>query len=522
MANATVAAAGSATVQSAGGQTGQLLNTFNGLVAQAHNAVSYNGSYPTAAGIASLGAFTLAVAAASTSTVPSVIGNAGPLSGNGDTQVLLAAGAQSVTVAGFGNGVANAADGAVIDGATIGNLIDSFGNKDTINDTANAATIAAGGAGNTVFLGGNGQYLFTDSGATGTYTEVASLAGGGAGTVNGAGNIFVIGSYGTDQPTVQSAASVLQLTSSNFVQLLDPTAHAVLVLHGGTNTISAVAGVSTVFATTGTDAYSASGNAASIFFVGAVGSVVGVSTVAGGSGADTIYAEAGVNYIAGSGNDIFVGGSASVLGAADSLASTPYFHSTVNGTTGREVLFGGTIGDLYNVGGSADLIVNGGGADVIAGGSVAPTLFGNTGGYDQLLNTYAGAVLVANGNNDVINAAGASQGSKFFVSNVPSLGSATLVGSAGTPTAATFDQFVISSVAGANAAPHTITIDGFQTGDAVFLLGYTPVDNQTFAAAVAAHAAQGGNLALTLSDNTTIQFMGNHPTATFNGGIVAL
>ncbi len=519
MLNPTVAAAGSATVQSAGEQTGTLLNTFNGLVTQANDVVAYNGAYPSAAAIASLGAFTLAVSASP--TVAAVLGNPGPLAGNGDAQVLLAAGAPSVTVAGFGNGLANAANNVSISGATAGNVVASFGNNDTVSDTATAATIAAGGTGNTVFLGGTKQALLTDSGATGTYTETASTLTGG-GTVNGAGNIFVIGSYGTDQPTTPAAASVLQLTSSNYALLIDPVAQEVVVLNGGNNTVSALAGTSTVFAATGADSYSAAGTAAATFFVGAVGSVVGVSTVVGGTGADTIYAEAGLNYTAGSGDDIFVGGSASVLGSADSLAATPYFHSTVTGTTGREVLFGGTIGDLYNVGGSADLVVNGGGRDEISGGTVAPTLFGNTGGYDVLLNTAAGAELVPNGSNDIINAAGAAQGSRFFIGDVPSLGSATLVGSAATPTAATFDEFVVASVAGANSVPHSITIDGYQAGDAVFLSGYGTADDQALATAVAAHPAAGGSLSVTLSDNTTIQFVGNHPTVTFNGGVVAL
>ncbi len=520
MPNATIAAAGTTTVQSTGGQTGALLSTVNGLVTRANNVLVFNGTYPSAAAIATVGAFTLAVPAG-TASVGSVIGVPGPLAGNGDAQVLIAAGSPGVSVAGFGNAVANAANNVSINGATAGNIVDTFGNNDTVYDTATAATIAAGGTGNTVFLGGSRQTLQVDSGATGTYTELPGTLPG-AGTVSGSGNILVVGSYGTDQPTTPSGISVLQLSSSNYALMIDPTAQEVVVLNGDNNTVRALAGASTVFGATGADSYSAAGSAAPVFFVGAVGSVVAVSTVVGGSGADTIFAEAGVNYTAGSGNDVFVGGVASVLAGADSLAATPYFRSTVTGTTGNEILFGGTVGDLYNVGSSHDFVVNGGGADQIAGGTVAPTVFGNTGGLDTLLNTAGGAALVPNGTNDTINATGAAQGNKFFISNVPSLGAATLAGSASVPTAAAFDQFVVASVTGANNAPHTITIDGYQTGDAVFLSGYAAADAQTFASAVAANPTQGGGFSVTLSDNTTIQFVGGHPTATFNGGIVGL
>lgn len=517
MPNETVVATGDVTIASAGEQTGRYLNQVSTLITQTNHVVDYTGFYPTADAVAFGGPFTLAVSAASTNpSNPSNNGSPGYLYGFGAKEIVIAPNQQSkVTVASFTQAVANASDNVIINAASPNNLVDSFGNNDTIGESGQAATIAAGGTGNNVGLYGTGQYLFTDSGATGTYNELSN-------SISGAGNVLVIGSYGTDQPTIKSGVSTVQLTTYNYLELLDPSAQSQITLHGGANTINAIAGSSTITAATGNDIYMGAGGNTNTLFVGASGAVVGVSTVMTGSGNSVIFAKSGVDYTAGSGSDTYVGGSIVDLQAAHSVAGATFSHSTITGTTGHDILFGGTVGDLYNVGGATDLLVNGGGVDTVTGGSTAPVLFSGNSGDDRLINTHSGAFLVANGSADTIDASGASQGNAFFINNAPTIGNTTLVGSTATPSATTFDEFVVTSVAGANYTPHTITIEDFQPGAAIFLGGYSAADDKAFGNAVTAHPTQGGSLAVTLSDNTTIQFIGNHPTQSFNGGTVAV
>ena len=97
-----------------------------------------------------------------------------------------------------------------------------------------------------------------------------------------------------------------------------------------------------------------------------------------------------------------------------------------------------------------------------------------------------------------------------------------MIGSLAPPSGAAADQFVVASVAGGVNTVHTITIANYQSGDAFFLTGYSAADDATFEAAVAAHQKQGGGLSFTLSDNTTVVFTNNHPTATFDGGKTSL
>ena len=380
-----------------------------------------------------------------------------------------------------------------IDFTGVALLVDAFGGNSQVVDTLAGATVAVGGVGNAVTLGGANQTLFVDSGSSGAYTEAAG------------GNTFVVGSYGAAQPTASGGQTSLDLAGSNLVDLIDPTASAIVTTHQGANTIVATAGVSTVFAAGGGDIYDASRGNASFYFVGDA-STAPLSTVTGGGGNATLFAESGVVYAEGSGNSIYVGGTGT---------------STVTGGSGHDTLFGGKAGDLYQVGGGTEFLVNGGGADTISGGSVGPTVYGNNGGSDVMVGTRAG-VFAAFGSNDVLDASRASQGNQFFALNVPEVGNATLVGSSAAPSGATFDRFAVESVPGGTNLPHQITIQNFQTGDAFFLEGYSAADNQTFSQAVARSDAPGGSLQFTLSDNTTVTFTGQHPTAVYVNGTIAI
>jgi len=300
--------------------------------------------------------------------------------------------------------------------------------------------------------------------------------------------------------------------AGNDISLIDPSANDFLVMNGTANKVLGTTGNETISASVAGNVFSDGGGTANVEFVS---SDVGVNTVITGSGSDTIFAKGGVLYSAGSGKDLYVGGSG---------------HSTVNGGTGNQTLFGGTGGDLINVNGSHDIIVNGGGSDTILAGSNGSlggssgsnpvTLFGNSGGDDRLINV-KGSLLVAGGGTETVDASNSNPGNTFFVSDAPSIGNTTLVGSSGTSTGAFSDLFVVQSVAGANNTSHTTTIENFHQSDAFFLSGYGAGDLTTFANAVTNDPKPTGNLSVALSDGTTVSFVGGHPTNIFNGGAVA-
>ena len=358
----------------------------------------------------------------------------------------------------------------------------TLGDNSAIDDNGIQANIAVGGQNESVTLGGDNQTLNIDGGSQGTFTETGSGA-----TIKVGPQAPVTPSITSAIPSVSGAVSNFDLTDSTALSLQDAFAASVVVLHGGADTVSATVGINTIF---------------------------------GGTGNDTVFAQAGVNYTEGSGNNLFTGGSYAAQDAAASITGAPAIHSTVTATTGHDSLFGGTVGDQYNLGNGSELFVGGGGADTMFGGSVAPTIFGGSNESLKLIGTNGG-LIVASGDQDMIDASKADQGSTFFVSDVTSVGNTTLVGSTAAPTPDSHDQFVIGadSSASATGVAHTITIENFHSGDAFFLSGYTDADGSAFDNAVH-NTPPGGDVSFTLSDNTTIKFVGSHPTTTYDGGKV--
>ena len=510
--NSTVLAAGSVTVSTTGAQTGYALRQVTTLVNNAKAIGNLYTNDPTSPATAISAPAPYAQGAAYalnegyTGTLDLPVGYGSAVIG-ANTRVTVTGGDPTTAIVSAGQ----------LDYTGNSTSLTSLGDNSTLNDTADLANIAVGGANAAVTLAGAGQTLNIDPGAQGTFTE----------TGTGDRILFATPVPGSPSGTSTTAGgtSVFKLTADTSIALDDTSAASVVVLNGGADTVSAAAGTNTVYASTGNDVYFE--GAAQTYFVGATGTQVAVSTIFGGTGNDTVFAQAGVNYTEGSGNNIYIGGSTSTA-----LASGA--HSTVTATTGHDLLFGGTVGDQYNLGNGAEMFVGGGGADTLTGGSVAPTIFGGANENLKLIGTSAG-VVVANGGADTIDASKANQGSTFFVSNLPTLGNTTLVGSADAASlSGAHDQFVLSNVATAASAPgaaHTVTIENFHTGDAFFLAGYTAADGAAFQSAVvnsveanakAGVPAASGSVSFTLSDNTTVTFVGTHPTGTFNGGTVGL
>jgi phospholipase/lecithinase/hemolysin len=271
---------------------------------------------------------------------------------------------------------------------------------------------------------------------------------------------------------------------------------------GGANTIVSGVGALTVSGSSAETVIYDSGGASEIYeaetteYVGNPAGAASSITAAAG-GADTIFAGGALSYNGSAGaNSLFVGG----VGAATVVSAA------------SETLFAGSGGGVYQPGSSGFFFFGGGGADTISGGSASPTVWGNSNESLTASGTAAHGVFVAFGGNDSIDASTAGGDNAFIVVNealtLPGgtfAGNTTLVGSsAGGDTLSVFSE-------GTAPAAHTITVDNWQASDTLFLGNYDAADVDAAAAALA--AATGAGASFTLSDQTTIAFIGTHPTA---------
>ena len=308
----------------------------------------------------------------------------------------------------------------------------------------------------------------------------------------------------TNVITDTSVAPANHYYGFNSISIFDQSSVNLITL-GDADYVSAAAGTSTVFGVTN-DTVSVGGYA-SMFFVGGTGT----STVAGGATNVTMFGNAGQVFDVGSARaNIFVGGAAGA--------------STINAGTGGGSFFGGQRGDLYNSGNALQnygvnpqVFVGLGGADTInngAGGLVAPLTYAENAEH-MTLEGSAASTVVAFTNNGYVDASRTVGNNTFFAGYGAGGGNATLIGSGNSfdgMGVATHDTFVL----GANPAslPSAVVVENWHTGDALFLAGFTQADAQTMDNAIVASPQQGGvgSLVFTLSDRTTVVFVGNHPT----------
>ncbi len=278
-----------------------------------------------------------------------------------------------------------------------------------------------------------------------------------------------------------------------------------LISLGEDDVVKAAAGANTIFGASG-DSVSVSGGA-SLLFVGGSGAstVYGDNSISysGGTPNVTLFATSGQRFELGSSRqNVFVGGTSA---------------STIDANGGGGTFFGGSHGDLYNSGGYDDqTFVGTGGADTIAGGagSAAPVIYAEN-GEKMTLTGMAAATVVAFTNGGQVDASRTVANNTFFAGFGGS-GNETLIGSQSSFDAlgnALQDTFVV----GANPNFHydnplTITIENWHAGDVFYLTGFPQYDGSDMADAIR-NVAGGGALTLSLSDNTRISFVGNHPTS---------
>jgi Ca2+-binding RTX toxin-like protein len=168
---------------------------------------------------------------------------------------------------------------------------------------------------------------------------------------------------------------------------------------------------------------------------------------------------------------------------------------------------------VFGGSGALTFVAGSGAASVIAGTGQA-TLFGGSGSYTYLAGgpSSAGALFVAGGGNETLNAAGSTAGNIMFAgtagigsndSLVGGSGNDTFVGGTGQTTmtgGAGTDYFVFNKATGGG----TTTINDFTSKETLGIFGY----GSTASAIVSASSVSGGNTTISLSNNTKITLVG--------------
>ena len=357
-------------------------------------------------------------------------------------------------------------------------------NQDVISGTVGGHFVGVGA--DTVALGG-GNNVFSAT-LFGAFPQADYVVGGSGndtifdangGTLDGGGGTNLLGSYST--------AGAVQFISS-----------------GVNDTVVAFT------SSTGSATVDASGTRSLIFgdpvdtgtlLVQDTGSN---DTVVGGAGSSTISA-GGSNLLVGggAGNMLFLGGagSATVLGHAGE-------NQTVDGGSGHI---------LYS-----DL----GASATINGGSAAVTVFGGASGSVTYNSSIGGVVFQALSGNETLNASGSSTGNLIaaansLLGNPQGTGADSLVGGSGNDTFFGGNgSATMTGGSGSNTfaffkflGTGNDVITDYTSSDSVFMTGYG--SNQ--GAAIASSTSSGSNTTVTLSDNTTIKFLGVSSINTLQG-----
>jgi hypothetical protein len=370
---------------------------------------------------------------------------------------------------------------AVLSFATGAVTVNASGNSDTVNldNVSGADSIGLSGSGNTTNF---------DQDPSGS--QVAETA-----AVAAAAGVATVGITGSDDVTNLGSGEIALFVLGS--DLLNQTGGAATIVTSGAGivTINATGGTTTIYDNNGGNTFS---GGVSTEFVADGGAADTYNAVTGG--ADTIFAVTSLTYNgANAASTLFVGGA----GAATVFAGT------------AATIYGGTGTGSYTEGTGSFFFQGSGGSDTILGGTTAAsvTVWGNNNENTTVsqLGSASGGLYVAYGASDTLNATDARGGNTFVVydATLPGgtnfTGNTTLVGSS-----LGGDAFDI--LAGTSTAAHTITIENWQASDTLNLSGFSAGDISTADAALA--SAGGSGATFTLSDNTTIKFVGTSPTHT--------
>jgi Ca2+-binding RTX toxin-like protein len=234
--------------------------------------------------------------------------------------------------------------------------------------------------------------------------------------------------------------------------------------------------------------------------------------IALGNGNDTVYANGSGTVTGGDGNNLFFVGSAGGQNDVNSYGNTDTIvagqGSTTVSTNGSDpLIFGGT-GQLIYLGEAP-------GNPTITGGAGQETLFGGAGQnltYTDGSSTTTGAnILAAGAGNETLNAGAAQYGVQLAagtgtVDMIGSHGNDVFYGGSGAATMTGnggADAFIFGNTAGHTGGADIIT--DFSGSDNFVVAGYGTNAAQN---ALNAATVSGGSTTVTLSDNTTITFIG--------------
>ncbi len=380
--------------------------------------------------------------------------------------------------------------------------------------------------------------LTIDVSADGSYTAIATSPDGEtmARTYTSSGQLEEIDTASTGQTvsdiydlanldarvtqvgSVAGRPSLFANSNSSGGYTINLTGSSNVVITQGDDAILAGTGADTVFAN-GSATSVQGGSSTLAFFAGS-----GSSSVAGGTGATTIFGGASGGSLQGGssgGNVLVAGGGTTVLmagGSGDMLAGGSGANTLV--LDGQDTAFAGA-GASTVYGGTSDLLIGGNGSDVLATGgadtvwvgSGSSTVYSGSGSVvfsgdgESLIidaSTYNTSDLVVggSGNSTIYGGAGndlffATGGGATTISDgagteevVFGSGPTTVIGGSGT------DLYDVT----AGTAGGSYVISGFKVGtDQIRLFNYGNEAPQ--------QSAAGGNLTLTLSDNTRITLL---------------
>ena len=354
-------------------------------------------------------------------------------------------------------------------------LVGNTGNDVLIGGAANDSIVAGngnntlvGGSGTVALEAGNGDNLVTTS-ADSNYSVTLgggadTVYAGGSGTVTGGSDITVFGGVGSLNVNATGEMGALVAFGQGGGTFASSSASSGALMFGGAGVVS-VDGSNTSNDTVvgGSAALTVNaGSAINLLVFGPVGGP-GMDFMGGSNGA-TVVGQAGSDTISGGSGPLEI-----IAGENEALS--------VSGGSGGATVFGAPHADINGSGSAGTLLlVAGAGNETLnASGSSSDNAF--WGGLDST----AGNLLVGGARDDVM---------------VAGLGADTLSGGGGNNDFLFLNQ--IMSVLGSNG-PHDVITDFAAGSDVVGLFGGLSVTGSSSAS---------GNTTVTLSDNTTIEFVG--------------
>jgi hypothetical protein len=398
-----------------------------------------------------------------------------------------------------------------------------------VSGTLNAYvdTLAAAGATDTITAGYTAGYLL---GGTGTLRDTGGSAilidaTAGASLTGTANDTLFGGDAGATLFATTGAETLIGGTGANAFFL---GASAAQVMSQGNDIITGSSAAETVtasgsllyFGTSGATNLTMSGTGSDTIIGGNNG-----NTVQGGGGAQLIFGSSSLDYTGGAGAATIIGGGGG---------------NTVTGGAGNLLLFASS-SMTYTGTGAAATVIGGGGPLTAALGSGGGVAYGGTGGGDTLSTSSASqSVLVGGGNGDVLTATGS--GNDYLVAGY---GSTTLNGAGGTGNLVFYGGAgpdAIIGGAGTNlfvAEPGSETLTGGGTANNTIMISFGPTtrtdvftnfdpahdaiglygygtQQDADAAALASATASGGTTTVSLSDGTTLVFLGAPTLNSYN------